>query len=126
VVQQVELRRLVQIATHADALPEAAPPANVHGGDLPDRAVRAEVLRLQECSFEPDPVLAVRLSADIALRALSPEGRRPGHRSRRDRGDVLARSALGAGSDSRAGRWHGRMRRPRGRLIPAEEAIGGR
>jgi hypothetical protein len=63
----------VQIATHADALPEAAPPADVHGGDLPDRAVRAAVLRIQERSFDPDPVLAVRLSADI-VRGRSPQG----------------------------------------------------
>ena len=83
VVQQLELRRLVDAATHADALVvfrvgvgdtlhEAAPLADLRGGDLPDRVVRAAVIRGAERSFDQDPMLAVRLLADIGLRALSP------------------------------------------------------
>ncbi|WP_222263329.1 DUF2254 family protein [Modestobacter marinus] len=83
VVQQLELRRLVNAATQADAvvvfrvgvgdtLHEAAPLADLLGGDLPDRVVRAAVIRGAERSFDQDPMLAVRLLADIGLRALSP------------------------------------------------------
>jgi uncharacterized membrane protein len=83
VVQQLELRRLVDAATQADAvvvfrvgvadsLHEAAPLADLLGGDLPDRVVRAAVIRGAERSFDQDPMLAVRVLADIGLRALSP------------------------------------------------------
>jgi hypothetical protein len=83
VVQQLNLRRLVDEAARAnvlvvfrvsvgESLHEAAPLADVHGGDLPDRVVRAAVVRGVERSFEQDPMLAFRLLADIGLRALSP------------------------------------------------------
>jgi hypothetical protein len=82
-VQQLELRRLVQAAGGADAvvvfrigvgnrLHEGSPLAQVHGGDLPDPVVRAAVVLSRERSFDQDPMLAFRLLADIALRALSP------------------------------------------------------
>jgi len=83
VVQQLELRRLVDAATRADALvvfrvgvgekvDETAPLADLRGGDLPDHLVRAAVIRGVERSFDQDPMLAVRLLADIGLRAMSP------------------------------------------------------
>jgi hypothetical protein len=83
VVQQLELRRLVDAATQADAvlvfrvgvvdfLHEAAPLADLLIGDLPDRVVRAAVIRGAERPFDQDPMLAVRVLADIGLRALSP------------------------------------------------------
>ncbi|WP_167762063.1 DUF2254 family protein [Blastococcus sp. CT_GayMR20] len=83
VVQQLELRRLVDAASRADTLvvfrvgvgervDEAAPLADLRGGDLPDSVVRASVIRGTERSFDQDPMLAVRLLADIALRAMSP------------------------------------------------------
>jgi uncharacterized membrane protein len=83
VVQQLDLRRLVHEAARADVLVvfrvgvgeslyEAAPLADVHGGDLPDRVVHEAVVRGVERSFHQDPMLAFRLLADIALRALSP------------------------------------------------------
>jgi uncharacterized membrane protein len=83
VVQQLELQRLVDAAVHADALvvfhvgvgdrlDEAAPLADLRGGELPDRTVRTAVIRGVERSFDQDPMLAVRLLADIGLRALSP------------------------------------------------------
>ncbi|WP_426244543.1 DUF2254 family protein [Nocardioides sp. LHG3406-4] len=83
VIQQFDLRRLVDAATHADALVvfrlgvgdtvhEATPLADLHRGDLADGVVRAAVVRGAERSFDQDPMLAVRLLADIGLRALSP------------------------------------------------------
>jgi uncharacterized membrane protein len=83
VVQQLDLRRLVDEAAHANALVafkvgvggtlhEASPLADIYRGDLPDRVVRAAVVRGAERSFDQDPMLAVRLLADIGLRALSP------------------------------------------------------
>lgn len=55
-----------------DTLHEASPLADIHRGDLADRVVRAAVVRGVERSFDQDPMLAVRLLADIGLRALSP------------------------------------------------------
>ncbi|MGY4768195.1 DUF2254 family protein [Kribbella sp. CWNU-51] len=83
VVQQLDLRRLVDAATHSDALVvfrvgvgdtlhEASPLADIHRGDLPDQVVRAAVIRDTERSFDQDTLLALRLLADIGLRALSP------------------------------------------------------
>lgn len=83
VVQQLELRRLVAAATRADALVvfrvgvgerlvEGGPLADVLGGDVPDPVVRQAVIRGIERSFDQDPALALRLLADIGLRALSP------------------------------------------------------
>jgi uncharacterized membrane protein len=82
-VQQLELRRLVGAATRAnavvafrvgvgDTLHEGSVLADIHGGELPDPVVRSTVVRGPERSFDQDPMLAVRLLADIGLRALSP------------------------------------------------------
>lgn len=83
VVQQLELRRLVQAAAGSggvvvfrvgvgDTVHEGATLADLHGGDLPDGVVRRAVVRGAERSFDQDPMLAFRLLADIGFRALSP------------------------------------------------------
>lgn len=83
VVQQLELRRLVDAAARTDAVvvfrlrvgdsvQEGSALADIHGGDLPDSLVRRTVVRAPERSFDQDPLLAFRLLADIGLRALSP------------------------------------------------------
>jgi uncharacterized membrane protein len=83
VVQQFDLRRLLEAAGDADALVvlrvgvgdtlyEGTHIADIHRGDLEDRVVRAAVVLGAERSFAQDPMLALRLLADIALRALSP------------------------------------------------------
>jgi uncharacterized membrane protein len=51
---------------------QGTPLADVHGGDLSDDVVERTVVRGSERSFDQDPMLAFRLLADIALRALSP------------------------------------------------------
>jgi uncharacterized membrane protein len=55
-----------------DTLYEGTALADVYGGDLPDPAVRKAVVRGLERSFDQDPMFALRLLADIGLRALSP------------------------------------------------------
>ncbi|SKC37233.1 DUF2254 family protein [Krasilnikoviella flava] len=83
VVQQLDLPRLVVAASQADAVVsmtvavgdtvhEGAPLATVDGSGPPDDVVRRAVVRGTERSFDQDPLLAFRLLADIALRALSP------------------------------------------------------
>ncbi|MGC5168117.1 DUF2254 family protein [Luteimicrobium sp. DT211] len=83
VVQQLDLLPLIDQASRADAVVafrvgvgetvhEGTPVADVHGGDLSDQVVEGSVVRGSERSFDQDPTLAVRLLADIALRALSP------------------------------------------------------
>lgn len=83
VVQQLDLRRLVNDASRVEAfvvfrvgvgdtLHDGSPLADLHGGALDDRAVRATVVRGTERSFDQDPMLALRVLSDIALRALSP------------------------------------------------------
>jgi uncharacterized membrane protein len=83
VVQQLDLRRLIEQATNAGALVifrvgvgdvvhRDTTLAEVHGGVLPDGAVRASIVRAPERTFDQDPGLALRLLADIAMRALSP------------------------------------------------------
>jgi uncharacterized membrane protein len=82
-IQQLELRRLVTAAAQADAvlafrvgvgdtLHDGSALADLHGGELPDPVVRKAVVRGPERSFDQDPMFAVRLLADIGLRALSP------------------------------------------------------
>jgi uncharacterized membrane protein len=82
-IQQLELRRLVVAATAADAvvqfrvgvgdiLYEDSALADIYGNELPDPVVRAAVVRGPERSFDQDPTFALRLLADIGLRALSP------------------------------------------------------
>ncbi|MFC4603280.1 DUF2254 family protein [Rhodococcus kronopolitis] len=83
VVQEIDVDRLLVTARAADSvivlrgLPGAtlhrgAPVADVHGTDLPAAAVLDALVRGRERTFVQDPLLALRLLADIALRALSP------------------------------------------------------
>lgn len=83
VVQQLDLLHLIDAAARADAVVafrvgvsdtvhEGTPLADIHGGDVPDDVVERAVVRGPERSFDQDPMLAIRLLADIALRALSP------------------------------------------------------
>lgn len=83
VVQQLDLLDLIDAAAKVDAvvvfrvgigetLHEGTPLADIHGGDVPDDLVERAVVRGPERSFDQDPILAIRLLADIALRALSP------------------------------------------------------
>ena len=55
-----------------DTVHDDSPLADIHGGELSDQAVRAAVVLSAERTFDQDPMLAFRLLADIALRALSP------------------------------------------------------
>jgi uncharacterized membrane protein len=82
-VQQLDLLPLIDVATTSDAvvafrvgvgdtLHEGTPLADIHGGDVTDFAVERAVVRGPERSFDQDPMLAIRVLADIALRALSP------------------------------------------------------
>ncbi|WP_081615621.1 DUF2254 family protein [Nocardioides sp. Iso805N] len=83
VVQQLDLLDLIDSAAEAGALVafrvgvgetvhEGTPIADIHGGDVPGDVVRRAVVLGAERSFDQDPMLAIRLLADIALRALSP------------------------------------------------------
>jgi uncharacterized membrane protein len=82
VVQQLDLIDLIAAAAGADAvvafrvsvgdtLHQGTPLADVHGGDVPDDVVERAVVQGAERAFDQDPLLAIRLLADIALRALS-------------------------------------------------------
>ena len=83
VVQQLDLLDLIDASSRAgvvvsfhvgvgDTLHEGTPLADIHGGDVPDDVVARAVVRGPERSFDQDPMLAIRVLADIALRALSP------------------------------------------------------
>jgi uncharacterized membrane protein len=83
VVQQLDLLHLIDAAAKADAVVafrvgvgdtvhEGTPLADIRGGDVPDDVVERAVVRGSERSFDQDPMFAIRLLADIALRALSP------------------------------------------------------
>ena len=83
IVQQLDLRRLVDEAARTNAVVIfrigvgdpvrfGTPLADVLGGELSDDFVREAVLSAAERSFDQDPALALRLLADIELRALSP------------------------------------------------------
>jgi uncharacterized membrane protein len=83
VLQQLHLGPLVAAASAADSvvmlrqtvgvtLLAGQPVADVHGGDPGQRAVLQALVTGPERSFDQDPLLAFRLLADIALRALSP------------------------------------------------------
>jgi uncharacterized membrane protein len=83
VLQQLHLYPLVAAASAADSvvvlrqtvgatLMPGLPVADVHGGDPGQDAVLRAVVTGPERSFNQDPLLAFRLLADIALRALSP------------------------------------------------------
>jgi uncharacterized membrane protein len=83
VLQQLHLEPLVAAASAAGSvvvlrqtvgatLLAGLPVADVHGGDPGQDAVLRAVVTGPERSFDQDPLLAFRLLADIALRALSP------------------------------------------------------
>jgi uncharacterized membrane protein len=83
VLQQLHLGPLVAAARAAGSvvvfrqavgvtLLSGMPIADVHGGDLGQQAVLQAIVPGQERTFDQDPLLAFRLLADIALRALSP------------------------------------------------------
>jgi uncharacterized membrane protein len=83
VLQQLHLDPLVTAASTADSvvvfrqavgvtLLSGMPIADVHGGDLSQQAVLRAIVPGRERTFDQDPLLAFRLLADIALRALSP------------------------------------------------------
>lgn len=83
VLQQLHLGPLVAAARTADSvvvlrqavgvtLLSGMPIADVHGGDLGQQAVLRAIVPGRERTFDQDPLLAFRLLADIALRALSP------------------------------------------------------
>jgi uncharacterized membrane protein len=83
VLQQLHLDPLVTAARTAGSvvvlrqavgvtLLNGTPIADVHGGDLSRQAVLRAIVPGRERTFDQDPLLAFRLLADIALRALSP------------------------------------------------------
>jgi uncharacterized membrane protein len=83
VLQQLNVEPLVAAASAAGSvvvfrqtvgvtLLAGMPVADVHGGDPGEQAVLRSLVTGPERSFDQDPLLAVRLLADIALRALSP------------------------------------------------------
>lgn len=82
VLQRVEMKALIDAAAAADVtivvsespgatLHRGTRVAEVHGGQLPDETVLRGLTVGDERTFDQDPLLAVRLLADIALRALS-------------------------------------------------------
>jgi uncharacterized membrane protein len=83
VLEQLHVEPLVAAASAADSvvvfrqtvgvtLLTGVPAADVHGGDPGRHAVLRALVTGPERSFDQDPLLAVRLLTDIALRALSP------------------------------------------------------
>ncbi|WP_181699704.1 DUF2254 family protein [Nocardia sp. GTS18] len=83
VLQRIHVDRLLNAARTADAvvvlheapgatLSRGAPLADVHGGTLPVAAIIDAIVGGSERTFEQDPLLAVRLLADITLRSLAP------------------------------------------------------
>lgn len=83
VLQQIHLGGLLEAARTANAvvvlrqfpgvtLQCGTPVADVHGAELPGPAVLGALVVGKERTFMQDPLLALRLLADIALRALSP------------------------------------------------------
>jgi uncharacterized membrane protein len=83
VLEQLHVEPLVAAASAADSvvvfrqtvgvtLLTGVPVADVHGGDPGRPTVLRALVTGPERSFDQDPLLAVRLLADIALRALSP------------------------------------------------------
>ena len=82
VLQQVDMDRLVRAAQEGGALivlravpgvvlTRGTPLADVHGGSVPAHAVVEGLIVGLERTLELDPLMAVRLLADIVLRALS-------------------------------------------------------
>ncbi len=82
VLQRVEMTTLIDAAAAANVtivvhespgatLHRGSLVAEVHGGELPEATVLQGLVVGDERTFDQDPLLAVRLLADIALRALS-------------------------------------------------------
>jgi uncharacterized membrane protein len=83
VLQQLQIQQLVAAAQAHSAmivmrqpigafLLPASPLCDIHWGQMPSKTVLRAVVTGQEPMFGQDPLLAFRLLADIALRALSP------------------------------------------------------
>lgn len=83
VLQRIKVRELVRLAARVDAvivfrrqigttLHAGVPVADVRDGRLGSDAVLAGLVGGAERTFDQDPLLAVRLLADIGLRAMSP------------------------------------------------------
>ncbi|WP_328319787.1 DUF2254 family protein [Streptomyces sp. NBC_00388] len=83
VLQQIDVERLVKAAHAADAVVVLSSPpgsvlrhgaalAELHGAVLPDAVVLGALVTGVAPTFDQDAALAIRLLADIALRALSP------------------------------------------------------
>jgi len=83
VVAAVDFGRLVELATHAeativvevgvgDSIPSGTVIARVLGGSIPRQEVRRAFLLGSERTMEQDPKFALRLLADVAIKALSP------------------------------------------------------
>ena len=81
ILQQLDLGRLLRTADGAvivlragvgDTLQQGTLVADLHGGEVTDKAVLAGLVTGPERTFRQDPLFAFRLLADIALRALSP------------------------------------------------------
>lgn len=106
VLQRVDENRLVAAARTANAvvvirhtpgatLHQGTPVADIHGAPMPEATVLAALSVGTERTFEQDPLLAFRLLADIALRALSPAINDPATavQALDELGDLLARVA---------------------------------
>lgn len=83
VIAAVDFGRLVELATRAeatimihvgvgDSIPSGAVVARVLGGSIPPREIRRAFLLGTERTMEQDPKFALRLLADVAIKALSP------------------------------------------------------
>jgi uncharacterized membrane protein len=81
ILQQLDLGRLLRAAHGAvivlrvgmgDTLQQGALVADLHGGEVTDKAVLAGLVTGPERTFRQDPLFAFRLLADIGMRALSP------------------------------------------------------
>ncbi|WP_370153688.1 DUF2254 family protein [Streptacidiphilus sp. EB129] len=82
-VEQLDILGLTNAATRADAvvvmrvqvgstIQRGTRIADIRGGDLPEAEVVRAIVAGQERTFHQDPLFALRLLADIGLRALSP------------------------------------------------------
>ena len=83
VVAAIHFTRLVDLATKAEArievevgvgdtVPDGAVIARIVGGPIPPERLRSAFLLGTERTMEQDPKLALRLLADVAIKALSP------------------------------------------------------